>query len=413
MYMAEDAAFKLHYFMKLRSEGLSRAGAAMEVGRSLPIYHTVGKTPASWRKYWLPWLSFQVEAVRIMKNNLVDHPLRMGMWMHAMDGMQAMMYPFLGMSAEEIKQEKEMLPMWAQKPMGGVLLPGQDKNNDMRTMILDWLPEASFMPPTVAKDAPLMQKLPMGASQPMPILMGMVHAIKGEDPWGRELPTDSPAGKIRNTALNLGGFLAPPLLQKYAMSTHTPTPTWRLRQDLGHVINPASTKKGDAGIDFWFNNFALVGKAYASSAEQKLANETFTMRGIRAWRGKLWRDFNAFTRSGLHEQAARTLTDIQRTFNREWGADVGMAQKKFGESLQLHSKSLLQHPMLRSLGKDKLNSRIAQLLEVSADQRTQAQGKMLAALRRELMMREFSSRGGSVNPITQKSSWRGQAARWR
>jgi hypothetical protein len=400
MYMAEDAAFKLHYFLKLRQKGLSRTGAAMEVSRALPIYHTIGKTPASGRKIWFPWLSFQVEAVRILKNNMIDHPLRMGMYLHSIQALQATMYPFLDDTAEGIRETKEQLPMWAQKPMGGVTLPWKDRNNDIRTAVLDWLPEASFMPPTTAKDAPILQKLPMGLGAPAPILTGLLGAFTGRDAWGREIPTDSIGGKVRNTVVNAAGFIAPPLWQKYFMNTTAPDATWRLKQDWGEAVNPATTKPGDKMFDFFMNNFGMLAKAYASSPEQKLANEMVPKRGQSLFRGKLWRDFNAQTRSGFHQDSAATLTKIQASFVREWQGDPGMAQTKFTEALKDHAGSLLKHPQLRGMSREQLFHRLSQVGEGAGIARTKAQASLVQAIKKEIALRGFSSNGGGTSPLT-------------
>ena len=43
LYMAEDAAAKLSYYMHLRQKGFARRAAQLEVGRRMPMYNSVGE----------------------------------------------------------------------------------------------------------------------------------------------------------------------------------------------------------------------------------------------------------------------------------------------------------------------------------------------------------------------------------
>ena len=399
IYMAEDAAFKMAYYMKLRTEGMSQAASALEVSRRLPMYHTIGPAPRQWRKVVLPWISFPVEALRIVKNNMIDYPLRMGMWMHAMEGMQAAMYPFTGESYEGLRDIQAGLPFWAQKPASTVVTPFRDGNDDIRAAVLDWLPYSSFLPSTVAKDAPFLQKMPLGLDQPMPILTGILNALTGKGQFGEDVPTSGPAHKVANAVMNTVGFIAPPLVQKYLLNTSAPSPTYRLKQDLGMVVNPSTVKPGDTMFDFFINNVGMVGKMYPSSPEQRLSNEQFTRRGLIQYRGRKARDWNAYIRSGDWESAAGALSEIMETFNQEWH-EPAVANQKMVEWLKRHARDILKHPRMKGTSKEQLISRLTEMGDEVGKARGEANAKLVEFLREQIAIRGFNSNGGTTNPLT-------------
>lgn len=402
VYMAEDGAFKLAYFLNLRTQGFSQKAAALEVSRRMPIYHTVGAVPARARKLLLPWVSFQAESMRIVKNNVMDHPLRMAMWFQGVDATQAMMYPFTGQSYEDLQQTMEGLPMWAQRPAGTVVTPLRDSNDDIRAATIDFLPYASFLPHTEAKDAPLLQKLPFGLDQPLPIVMGLYNAFTGKSSYGEEIPTITAAQKIANAAVNTLGFVTPPWIQKYLLNTTTPSYTYRFKQDMGWLDNPATAKPGDAFFDMFINNVGMVAKMYPASPEQQLANEQITKNTYERYRGKLTRDWNAFTRSGDWQSAGEVMKEVSEVYTTEWG-DPAIAQQKFGEWLTGHIQDLRKHPQLRQYSEEDLRKMLFKLNNDTAVKRSQVQAEKIAALRMEIAKRGFTSNGGKMNPLTGKT----------
>jgi hypothetical protein len=115
-YLAEDMIPKMTYFMHLRGQGLTRKAAVTEVARRLPMYGTVGSAIKYGRKFAFPWATFPAEAMRITKNNLMDHPLRMIPWLRAPQISQTIMsgMGFAG-DPQEVSGIKKQLPTWAQK----------------------------------------------------------------------------------------------------------------------------------------------------------------------------------------------------------------------------------------------------------------------------------------------------------
>ncbi|MHA2065430.1 MAG: hypothetical protein ACXABY_13725, partial [Candidatus Thorarchaeota archaeon] len=386
LYMAEDGAAKLAYYLHLRKGGLSSEAAVMEVARRLPMYHSVGAFVADKRKVLLPWLSFPAEAMRITKNNLMDYPLRTASWFHASKALQALIYPTLGMSAEGIEDVKSNLPVWAQKPTGSIVTPVRDANNDLRAAMVDFLPHAAFLPQTIAPEAPLIQKLPLGLNSPVPIVMGMVNAVTGKDSWGNDIPTNSMGQAVRNGVVNTLGFMAPPIVQKYLMSTTSPDLLYKGKQDAGFAINPATNKPGDWRFDVINNNIFTLGKMYASSPEQGLSNVSFAKRRLDQYRAKKNKHYAAYVKSGDTEGAAEALADIQRTYLQQY-QDPGIANGKFFEWMKRNSKTLLNHPQLRGYSKEDLEAQLVALQGPTGQVRSEALAGRMAAMRQEIGMR--------------------------
>lgn len=397
IYMAEDAVPKLAYYMNLRRNGMSPDSAAMEVARRLPMYHTTGRFVAGSRKVLLPWISFPAEAFRIMKNNVEDYPLRTAMWLHAPNMVQAAMGLASGQSYEEVKDVKTNLPVWAQRS-STVVTPHRDSNDNIRAAVLDWLPHTAILPPSTAKEVSPLKKLPMGLDNPMPIFGGIVSAMTGKDAWGRDVPNnpDTIGDDIWRSSLNLMGFVAPPFVQKYLLNTSGPSPTYRWNQDMGNAVNPYTEEPGDFWLDFVHNNSPSLGKMYASSAEQGLANLDQAQKNITAYRGKLTRNFNAYTKSGYIEDASKTLKDVMRTFTAEW-KDPAIANRKFGEWLTKHQEAIGRHPQLRGFSKEELQLLISRSVDNAGKTRTAAQAERVAAMRQEMTKR--GQQGGGLSLI--------------
>ena len=82
-YLAEDMIPKMMLLNHYIRKGWSSQSALQEVGRRLPQYMTVGRTTKAARRHVMPWLTFQTEAARIMKNNMQDYPVSTIAWLHA------------------------------------------------------------------------------------------------------------------------------------------------------------------------------------------------------------------------------------------------------------------------------------------------------------------------------------------
>lgn len=402
-YMAEDGMAKMAYFLHLRQNGLSRAAALNEVGRRLPMYNTVGEVPAMLRSAILPWVTFPVEATRILKNNLMDHPLKTMTLLQLPELLQVGAYGagrtgVLGatrMNAEEVEQRKRQLPTWAHRP-ASFMTPWQDKNGDFRAMMMDWLPYASAMPPSIAEEAPLMKKLPFGADEPAPILGAIYYALTGKDAWGRDIPTEGPMGVAANMVVNTIGMISPPIAQKYLFNPTDPKIGYSFLQDIGKAVNPHTNKEGDPVLDAFMKRWVGF-KTYAASPEQQLANEQFKTKELRALRGRFTREWSALLKSNDLQGAAERLRDVHTTFVKEYG-DPKLAQDKFNSWLTRHWKDLKKHPQLRNMSKEELEYRIQQT-QVAGDIRTRASRELFETYRRELARRGRRSGGGRANPL--------------
>jgi hypothetical protein len=91
-YLGEDMVPKMQLFTHYIRKGWSTEAAMQEVGRRLPQYLTVGHMQKEARKHVLPWITFQTEAARIIKNNMQDFPVSSIAWMHAPNVMQATLF---------------------------------------------------------------------------------------------------------------------------------------------------------------------------------------------------------------------------------------------------------------------------------------------------------------------------------
>lgn len=393
-YMAEDAFVKFAYYLDLRSRGFNRVASSLEVSRRLPMYHSLGPAQSEARKWLLPWISFPAESVRILKNNLMDYPLRTAATLHSVNAIQALMYPSTGQSYEGLQAQKEQLPMWAQTPVSTIMTPLRDSNDDIRAAVLDFMPHAAFLPNTIAKDAPLLQKMPFGLDQPFPIMTGLMNAMTGKGSFGQAIPTDpdKPSQLIWNAVANTMSFVAPPLIQKYFLNTNTPTYTYRLQQDFGDVVNPATLKPGVRQFDMLVNNVSAI-KMYPASPEQQIANNMMTTQAIRNYRGKLTTNWNAWVRSGDWVTAGETLKDIMQTFIQEFGTPA-VAEAKYNQWLKNHARDIAKHPMMRGLSKEDIIAKLHAMGPDLAIARTDAQARYIETLREEIGRRGTSGGGG-------------------
>jgi hypothetical protein len=273
-YLAEDMAVKLAYGLFLRQQGFSKMATALEIGRRFPMYSTLGKKLASSRRIVLPWVSFPAEAMRITKNNLMDHPMRMAPWLMA-PGIMSSGLATIGAgpaSAEEAELRKRELPTWAQTPFTVVsegergakataaiagaglgAVPGmiaggaagavagaglgalaaqaslafEDEERLSKTLrgaILNWLPHSAF---TVASTSPefdwnlqgWMQQLP---AEPLAILRPLIETMSGRTGFGQPLGGEDTLDELGKVTAGYIGFMAPPFFQKYGFKTTSP-----------------------------------------------------------------------------------------------------------------------------------------------------------------------------------------------
>lgn len=402
-YMAADGGAKMAYFLNLRQRGFSRAAAAVEVGKRLPMYSSIGGVAKEARGWWLPWISFPAESARILKNNIMDHPLKTALMLQIPEMAQVGMYSAAGlmgrpMNYQSIQERKEQLATWAYRPSTSIS-PIRDQNGDYRSMVMDFLPFSSVMPPTLSQHAPALKKLPFGGDDPSPILQGLYTALTGKDAWGRDIPVDpnQPSQKVAIMAMSFMDFVSPPFIQKYMFNPTDPSQTHRLFTDAGKAVNTYTNNPGDPVFDLFVNNLLPI-KMWPSNPEQRLANESFTKGRISAFRSFLAKNWGAELKSGQIEEAANTMRKIMKTFYEEW-KDPEIAQRKMTEWLKNHASTIKNHPQLRRFGAEELAFLLSQLENDSALARSRAHKEYIETIRRELALRGRSSRGGSVNPF--------------
>jgi hypothetical protein len=385
VYMAEDSSMKLAYYLHLRTEGLNPLAAANEVAKRLPMYGTVGGAVKRGRKVLFPWASFPTEATRIMKNNMIDHPFRTAGWMHAPNLVQAGMaqgpqaFGGKGMSYEEVESRKEQNPNWAQK-LTSVVTPFRDKNDDVRTMLMDFLPMSAMLPPTVSETADWRESLPYGAGNPAPIVTGFVDALMGRGSFGQEIPVDPnnllsrPYSVLTSTI----GMLAPPLVQRYLFDPNLPNQVYRAGIDTGNMIHPSTGKTGDWLYDAVLNNFAV--KNYAGSAQVETANKRYGLRESQTYRGRLGKEFNAWVSSGSSDKAADTLRDVYQSFLGDTPENPGLAHQNYIDWVKLHSREIMKDPALRGISKEQLLTQISAVGDSTAGVINDAQQEYLDLL---------------------------------
>ena len=116
-YLLEDMIPKAQMYVQNIAEGMSKDVALSEVARSLPMYNTVGPAIKSARKLALPWITFPSEMTRIMKNQIMDNPMRIMPWLNMTNQIQATGYLTGQVEGFEAAQETEKnLPAFAKTP---------------------------------------------------------------------------------------------------------------------------------------------------------------------------------------------------------------------------------------------------------------------------------------------------------
>jgi hypothetical protein len=357
LYSAEDSATKLGYFLHLRANGMNRVAAANEVARRLPMYNTIGQRAAGARKAFLPWISFPIETARIMKNNIMDYPLRTAMWMHVPNLVQAGASMPFGRSYEQTEDLKKQNPMWAQKS-SAIVTPFRDKNDQLRTMMLDVMPWTAMAPQSEAQDADTLEKLPFGLGNPYPIVMGLVNAMTGKSSYGQDMPADpnSSTSKMQAAVMNTMGFLAPPLVQKYLLNPTAPSPTFRIGQDAGKNVNPSTGVTGDWMFDAALSNTVM--KNYAGSPMTQIANERYGARKIDAYRGDLGRKYSAWVRSGDWNSAGDVLRSVYQSYLQDTPDNPGLAWQRYTDWQQSHARELEKNPGLKGISRQEFLRKI-------------------------------------------------------
>ena len=270
-YAAEDVIPKMAMFMKLRGEGLTRAAAVLEVGRRMPMYQTVGSTIGSARKFLFPWASFPTEALRITKNNIMDHPLKMLPWLHMPGIMQGLYHeidPDYTLGQSELA--KRMLPQYAQTPqtvvgktgiigpimagvsgatvgslagtmaggavgavvggvagaaagyMGAKALSSSEQNDEIRGAVLNFLPHSAFFIKSNSPDTQSSDFMDLVPAEPLAILKSILDVTTGKGSYGEDIASKGPVDTMSKVMAGMIGFLSPPIMQKYGFKTTTP-----------------------------------------------------------------------------------------------------------------------------------------------------------------------------------------------
>lgn len=279
-YLGEDMVPKMTYYMNLRAQGLTKEAAILEVGRRLPMYGTIGSAIKGARRVVLPWASFPVEALRITKNNLMDHPLRALPWLQMPGIIQSFAAAYGGGpgTKEETESAKRQLPMWAQTSqtvmmneragnaagaaltgglagatagvlkggaagaaVGGVLgamgaagiadyFSDKESSDRLRGVVLDWLPHTSL---NLASTSPefggeilpfkdIQGALEQMPAEPLAIYKPLMDIAYGKNAWGEDLGAYDVGDQVGKAIAGMIGFVAPPFIQKYGLRTTTP-----------------------------------------------------------------------------------------------------------------------------------------------------------------------------------------------
>jgi hypothetical protein len=116
-YLLEDMIPKAQLYVQNIAEGMSKDVALADVARTLPMYNTTGSAIKAGRKVVFPWLTFPAEMTRIMKNQMIDNPMRVLPWMHATNLIQSTGY--MGGAVESFEAAEETrrnLPAYGKTP---------------------------------------------------------------------------------------------------------------------------------------------------------------------------------------------------------------------------------------------------------------------------------------------------------
>lgn len=274
-YLGEDMVPKMAYYLNLRAKGLNPEWAAIEVGRRLPMYSTSGSLIREGRRLLVPWISFPSEAMRITKNNLMDHPMRMLPWLYLPSLLQTGM-SMTGIapgSFGEVQERKRQLPLWAQTPttvvaegpggsrfgagvaagaaglaVGGLragakgaylgaaigaslgvaaskfIEDDKESSNVLRGAILNWLPHSAFLPQNTSPEYiwDLQGIMNAAPAEPLGILRPLVEIMSGRTAFGQEIGGENTLDELGKMMAGYIGFISPPLMQRYGFRTTTP-----------------------------------------------------------------------------------------------------------------------------------------------------------------------------------------------
>ena len=351
-YTAEDMIPKMSMFMHLRSQGFSQTAAAIETGRRLPMYNTVGSTIKGARKWVFPWLTFSTEAARITKNNLMDNPIRMIPWLNMPGILQTMAAGYEGRSPEDVEEGKRSLPFFGQTPttvmatgqtqsvaggaatgalVGGIMgaLRGggaggmaglglgaaagaafggitttKEAGEQLRGAMMDWLPHSSFMLTSTSPDVEWTWKnaIEQIPSSPLAIIKPFYESFSGETAWGQEVGSEGLTDSIGKMFAGMIGNMAPPIIQKYGFKVTTPDVS--LSQAItGHHLPGDFTNVSRALIDTGIKIDPLSGKAGSLSQDFVLNNSG------------MWKSFAASPATRLaNEGMAQRNQEAVRTY---------------------------------------------------------------------------------------------------
>ncbi len=413
-YMAEDGAMKFGYYLSLRQRGLSRKAASLEVSRRMPMYNTIGDAWKTARRSIQPWISFPVEVSRIMKNNMMDHPLRTSMLMQMPNFVQlgsyaAMQAPepvrdALGsvglnlsgpQSYSTIQARQKQLPMWAQRP-SSTMLPWLDKNGDFRHATMDFLPYSAIFPESISPDAPALQQTPI-FRKPFPILEGLLYAVNGKDAWGNDVPANTTIDKAKTAAIQTMAFLAPPLVDKYVLNPADPAMFYRLHQDLGRYPNMFTDKTGDPLFDFFANS--IVGaRSYPSSAEQAVANDNFRKRDLDSYKARLSKEASALLKIGDTEGTGEKLTEVYQILLEQYG-QPDVARRKFNDFIKRFRSRNKSAKVLQGMSIEQLDREMDLAGDSLANESAAVRAEHIAMLKAERGKRGRRSENGQFNPL--------------
>lgn len=270
-YAAEDIIPKMTMYMNLRGGGLTRQAAVLEVGRRMPMYQTVGSSIGAARKFLFPWASFPTEALRITKNNIMDHPIRMLPWLHLPGIIQGIYHEIdPDFNLGETGLAKSMLPQYAQAPetivgrsgilgpalagvtgaaagaaagtlasgpigaavggvaggvagyMGAKALSLKEQEDDIRGAVLNFIPHSSFLLKSTSPDLQSSDFMDVIPAEPLSILRSILDVSAGKGAFGEPIASKGPTDTMSKMLAGMIGFLAPPVIQKYGFKVTTP-----------------------------------------------------------------------------------------------------------------------------------------------------------------------------------------------
>ena len=273
-YLMGDMVPKAQMYLKNRALGLTPTASAIDVARHMPMYGTVGKEIARARKMFVPWATFPAEMTRIMKNTMMDNPMRLLPWIQGQGIVQSLMYAGGGMNYEQAKEAEKALPMWARTPTtvvgegkqsammqggftgavaggiagtfagmkggaaagiaggvaGAAAAYAWDKHVEefkgIRGMTMRFIPHSSVMlSHQLDPDAPyqgisnLMEILP---AEPLAIAKPLMQLIEGKTSFGQEIRAEGTGDHLTKLMAGMVGFLAPPIMSNYGFKITSP-----------------------------------------------------------------------------------------------------------------------------------------------------------------------------------------------